>query len=215
MLCSWQRSWNEPRIITILLLSLGVEDRIPQIFHQLCNLHCFKSESDAASSAVSYCWEHFLYWSVREWETEESLKGYGIDVYSINALNCLSPLIFFPATSHTVMFAPFVFVLGDREASRCWKWDHDEGSRPGETAVTQRQGTVSHKGRQRSITYITFTLELDMQIAHIIIYLYIEVWHIIWISNKNDDDKCNQEYLISKDWLLIICCFCMVWLLDV
>lgn len=103
-LCSWQRSWNEQRITQQLLLTCwGRRKEFPK-YSTVWNL-CFKSESDATSSAVSYCWECY-YWSIREWETEWSLKVYGRDVYWINALNRLSIFTHFCfAASHAVMFS--------------------------------------------------------------------------------------------------------------
>lgn len=144
MLMAKVMKWTENHT-TIPLLSLGVEDRIPQIFHYVCNLHC-ESESDAASSAVSYCWEIIFIDPLESERHRRKLKR----VWDRCSELPLSSHVCF-TTSHAVMFAPFLFVLGDREASRCWKWDHDEGSRPGEKAVTQRQGIVSHKGRPPSI----------------------------------------------------------------
>ncbi len=150
-LCSWQRSWNEQRIPQQLffLSCWGRRTEFPK-YSTMCVIFASKWKWCYLICHVILLGMLLLIHK-RVRETEWSLKGYGRDVYWINALNRLSIFThFYFAASHAVMFSLVLllfFVLGDREASRCWKWDHDEGSRSGETAVTQRQGTGNHKGR--------------------------------------------------------------------
>lgn len=104
-------------------------------------------------------------------DTEESLKGYGRDVYRINVLNCLSPLTL------SCLLPFFLFQVTEKLLDV-------ENETMMKVADLEKQ--LLHKDKELSgikvghdhslsITYITFTHELNMQIAHIIIYLYIKV----------------------------------------